>query len=262
MPGGGKILRFLGEADGLTSLNTTSNAVLQSGTMLLGTAGGLLEFESGRLGALRVRRILTSRDGLPDDGVSALSEDPAGNIWIGAMTKVLASLHDSGFEVLDGFGAPGEMVRAFADDPAGKTCGLVFVHDQGLQMRCVADDDRLEGIATDLHDDPGSNISQISILSQLALRQSKTKDHGAFASVGRIGSDARRQVCLVFKEALNNALRHSSASTVAVSLRRVDYAGGHTRGPGLILSISGDGRGIDAGDSSRTGPAPVPSAIC
>lgn len=55
-----------------------------------------------------------------------------------------------------------------------------------------------------------------------------------------IGADARRQVFLVFKEGLNNALRHSGCRTVTVELRSAE---GH-----LALQVRDDGRGFDPRD--------------
>jgi signal transduction histidine kinase len=52
-----------------------------------------------------------------------------------------------------------------------------------------------------------------------------------------LGAGVRRQVYLVFKEALNNVVRHAACTRVAVALR-VD------RGS-LTLSVVDDGRGFD-----------------
>lgn len=163
-------------------------------------------------------------------------------------------------------------------------------------------------IATDLHDDVGSSLSQISILSQLAGREIEASGGRPPASLSRItelsgevvdalgdvvwainpqrdrlsdlarrmhrfagelfaeggvtlrfdlpdagadeplDADVRRQVYLVFKEAMHNVLRHSGATSVEVRLRR--EAGG------LLLRIRDDGRGIadDRGvDDGRSG---------
>lgn len=53
----------------------------------------------------------------------------------------------------------------------------------------------------------------------------------------RLGADMRREVYLVFKESLNNAVRHSGCRRVAIELRR---------GPGsLHLTVRDDGTGFD-----------------
>jgi signal transduction histidine kinase/ligand-binding sensor domain-containing protein len=158
-------------------------------------------------------------------------------------------------------------------------------------------------IATDLHDDIGSSLSQISILSQLAHRQvgqsgsippealtritavsgevidamsdvvwaisprwdtvsALVHRMRRFASElfadgtedltlslpdaddGPVDADVRRQLYLVFKEALHNVRRHASARRVAVTLRRPP-------GGGWLLSVEDDGKGFDplaAGD--------------
>ena len=53
----------------------------------------------------------------------------------------------------------------------------------------------------------------------------------------RLSVDTRRDVYLVFKEAVNNAARHSGCSRVHVSLQSDDR--------GLILSVADDGAGFD-----------------
>jgi signal transduction histidine kinase len=58
----------------------------------------------------------------------------------------------------------------------------------------------------------------------------------------RLDPEARRQVYLVFKEALRNAARHAGAREVEVSLRR--------EGNGLLLAVRDDGGGIDGGEGS------------
>jgi two-component system sensor histidine kinase UhpB len=54
---------------------------------------------------------------------------------------------------------------------------------------------------------------------------------------------SRRQIYLIFKEALRNALRHSGARRVEVSLR--------SEGSRMTLTIQDDGRGLDLGDTDR-----------
>ena len=149
-------------------------------------------------------------------------------------------------------------------------------------------------IATDLHDDIGSTLSQISILSEVASRGLNQQQAGSLQeianlsreSVGsmsdivwaidpeqdrleqlarrmrrfasdlslgngvqirvsapledqdlQIGSDVRRQLFLIFKESLHNAIRHSAGKHVDVNL-------GVQNGQ-LTLSIQDDGRGFD-----------------
>ncbi|MFL6289614.1 MAG: two-component regulator propeller domain-containing protein, partial [Thermoanaerobaculia bacterium] len=151
-------------------------------------------------------------------------------------------------------------------------------------------------IATDLHDDLGSSLSRISILSELARRRTEGDPDGA-RLVSDIGETARemmnslgesiwaidprrddlrslatrirrfagdlleshgiawslqappdaeeiklspverRQLYLVFKEALHNAARHSAASAVSMSLA--------VKGSRLTAKIRDDGRGFD-----------------
>ena len=149
-------------------------------------------------------------------------------------------------------------------------------------------------IATDLHDDIGSNLSKISILSEVAKHEYETGSDGplgAIASISResvaamsdivwainprkdslldltsrmrryaedtlesrnivpdfrapdagqdlrLGADARRAVYLIFKECLNNIVRHSHAKHATIELS--------VGAKELILVISDDGCGFD-----------------
>jgi signal transduction histidine kinase len=62
----------------------------------------------------------------------------------------------------------------------------------------------------------------------------------------RLGLETRRQIFLVFKEAVNNAVRHSGASRADVEVRA---ARGH-----LAVVVADDGRGFDpAADGEGNG---------
>jgi signal transduction histidine kinase len=158
-------------------------------------------------------------------------------------------------------------------------------------------------IATDLHDEIGSSLSQISVLSQVAERDAVRASGSSPRSLSRIaelargvaeelgetvwaispredrlsdlvhrmrrfaldlfadgeaeialdlpqgGSDervdpeVRRTLYLVFKEAVHNARKHSTAGKVDVALRR-------DRG-GLELTVRDDGRGFDPSIPSK-----------
>jgi two-component sensor histidine kinase len=161
-------------------------------------------------------------------------------------------------------------------------------------------------IATDLHDDIGSSLSQIAILSEVARRKIENVDAEAaeplsdIATVSselvdamgdivwsinpkhdhlsnlehrirrfatdvltargidlefrttatqadlRIGTDIRRQVFLIFKEAVNNIARHSGASLVTVEFNVAQEY--------LVLQIKDNGTGFDpAGDAEGNG---------
>jgi signal transduction histidine kinase len=174
--------------------------------------------------------------------------------------------------------------------------GLFALHQYRLRHALALERVRTR-IASDLHDDIGASLSQISILTELARRQLSPEGGAAlpleriassarelvdamsdivwavdprrdrlgdlfqrmrrFASdtlaardialafeapeneAGRpLGADFRRQVLLVFKEAVNNVARHSGCRNAAVRARLEDGA--------LTLELSDDGRGFDA----------------
>lgn len=155
-------------------------------------------------------------------------------------------------------------------------------------------------IATDLHDDIGASLTQITILSEVA-RQSLTREGFQSEQLGQIsavsnelveamsdivwainpkkdhlsdlvhrmrrfasdvftarglrftfdapdaardttlGASVRREVFLIFKESVNNVLKHARASSVAINFR--------VEGGRLELVISDDGRGFEPFDS-------------
>ena len=59
----------------------------------------------------------------------------------------------------------------------------------------------------------------------------------------KLGHDFRRQLYLAFKEAVNNAARHSDCSRAHVAL--------HAEGSRLVLEVSDDGRGFDVATARR-----------
>jgi len=152
-------------------------------------------------------------------------------------------------------------------------------------------------IASDLHDDVGSGLTQIAILSELAQREPPSNKgerlsriaelsrelvdgmseivwalnpqgdqladlaqrmrsfasdvfeprgiefelHAPIAdTITRLRSDARRQVYLIFKEAINNSVRHSSCTAVRASLSLENGQ--------LLLQVSDNGTGIPLND--------------
>jgi two-component sensor histidine kinase len=158
------------------------------------------------------------------------------------------------------------------------------------------------GIATDLHDDIGSSLSQIAVLSEVVRRQvdgaiavsvplstiattsrelvdsmsdivwaiNPNRDNLSDLSqrMRRFGSDlltaqdiefrfraleivrpvkldahVRRQVFLIFKEGIHNAVRHSACANVEVELKIEKH--------NIALTLADDGRGFDA---AKAGP--------
>jgi len=152
-------------------------------------------------------------------------------------------------------------------------------------------------IATDLHDDIGSNLTRISLLSELAKQQSG--NGSLLASIADIARESvsamndivwaispqhdrlldltrrmrqhaedvfalrdiklqfnaassdldmqlrigmRRDLLLIFKEAINNAARHSGCTEVAIDFHSKDHA--------LLLQVSDNGKGFEAGSGS------------
>jgi len=151
-------------------------------------------------------------------------------------------------------------------------------------------------IATDLHDDIGSSLSQVSVLSEVAAQRARasldpSEPLGLIADLSRgvldsasdivwainpqrdrlsdltqrmrrfagdtasasniemefnapaerpdlkLGPDLRREVYLIFKEGVNNLMRHSGCTSVRISIKNLDRS--------LELIISDNGKGFD-----------------
>ena len=179
------------------------------------------------------------------------------------------------------------------------TLALLAYRFHRLRVRRLIELERVRTrIATDLHDDIGSNLSQIAIWSEVAARDSSASVRETLTGIAAacretvdsmgdivwaispghdrlgdlvhrmrrfasdvftardvrirfeaslpdeltLGADLRRQVLLVFKEAVNNAVRHSACRGAEAS---VAVSGGTLR-----VVLRDDGRGFDPG---RTG---------
>jgi signal transduction histidine kinase len=157
-------------------------------------------------------------------------------------------------------------------------------------------------IAIDLHDDIGSSLTQIAILSEVAERRMKEPDPAVAEPISRVSlisrelvdsmseivwainprndrlrdlaarmrrfaadmltsrkialrfrsrddeqdvpidAELRRQVFLIFKEAVHNAVRHSGCTEVEVEIG--------VRNRRLVLRVADNGRGFDAGETA------------
>jgi len=174
--------------------------------------------------------------------------------------------------------------------------GAIYLAHRTRVARAVAIERVRTHIATDLHDDIGSSLSQIAILSEVALARLRRgdedaaplvrtaaesarelvdtmsdvvwavdprRDHlddlvqrmrrfveGLCAARGiglrftapedgplRLGAPVRRQAFLVFKESVNNALKHSGCANLEAGVRH--------EGRVLVIRVRDDGRGFD-----------------
>ncbi|HEY0101798.1 MAG TPA: two-component regulator propeller domain-containing protein [Pyrinomonadaceae bacterium] len=183
--------------------------------------------------------------------------------------------------------------------------GFVFAVARARLKRLVELERVRTRIATDLHDDIGSSLSQIAILSEVVSQRvpqdnapvieplsliagtsremvdsmsdivwaiNPERDHLSdltqrmrrFASDIlsardidfrfrapaaekdiRLGADLRREVYLIFKECVNNLVKHSGCTEAEVELRIVNHW--------IVLRISDDGRGFDPSTSPSGG---------
>jgi ligand-binding sensor domain-containing protein/two-component sensor histidine kinase len=186
------------------------------------------------------------------------------------------------------------------------TCGgLIFVVARSRLTRLVELERVRTRIATDLHDDIGSSLSQIAILSEVVSQRvpqdnapvieplsliagtsremvdsmsdivwaiNPERDHLSdltqrmrrFASDIlsardinfrfrapetekniRLGADLRREVYLIFKECVNNLVKHAQCAEAEIELRIVNGW--------IVLRIGDDGHGFDAGGVASSG---------
>jgi signal transduction histidine kinase len=185
----------------------------------------------------------------------------------------------------------------FLSAAALATCGLAYAAHRYRVRQLLAIERVRTRIASDLHDDIGSSLSQVSILSELVRQRLNTDDPrvaqplGEIAAVSnemvaalsdivwainprhdrlgdlaarmrrfaldvlasrgidlrfnadasaerqRTSSDFRRQVYLIFKEAVNNAARHAACTEAQVQL--------HVFKGRLELSVTDNGRGFE-----------------
>lgn len=186
----------------------------------------------------------------------------------------------------------------------GVLIGLViYIFYQNRLKRMLEIERTRTRIATDLHDDIGSNLTKISIMSEVARRIEGEKQQevlGSIADISRVSvssmsdivwainpkkdsflelvrrmrsfaettleqadislefnapdvsndlnldADVRRNVYLIFKESLNNIVRHSQAKKV-----EIDFTVLHNK---LILTVADNGKGFELnGDSDGNG---------
>ena len=83
------------------------------------------------------------------------------------------------------------------------------------------------------------HAEEVFTLRDIELRFNADGAHDS----SRLGIDVRRDLLLIFKEAVNNAARHSQCSRVSIDLRR---DGSH-----LVLSVADDGVGFDTSRESQ-----------
>jgi ligand-binding sensor domain-containing protein/two-component sensor histidine kinase len=186
--------------------------------------------------------------------------------------------------------------------PAGTALAMLLYAAHRYRLGRLLELERVRTrIATDLHDDIGASLSQISILSEVARRHAGDVDalekplaeiagasrellasmsdivwsinpqrdrlrdlvermrrfatevfttsdiefqfHAPAAELeGKLDPDMRRQVFLIFKESVNNIVRHADCTQV-----EIQFSVGNA---GLILSVRDDGKGFDAGRPS------------
>jgi signal transduction histidine kinase len=182
--------------------------------------------------------------------------------------------------------------------PAGTALAMLLYAAHRYRLGRLLELERVRTrIATDLHDDIGASLSQISILSEVARRRAGDVDalqkplaeiagasrellasmsdivwsinpqrdrlrdllqrmrrfatdvftarniefqfHAPAAELeGKLDPDMRRQVFLIFKESVNNIVRHADCTQVEIQFA-VEKAG-------LMLSVRDDGKGFDA----------------
>lgn len=79
----GKTFHQFSKANGLPSDKTNAAFTLDDGSVLIGTAKGLVHFVNGK-----ISKIYTTRDGLNNDSVNTIYRDTKGTLWLGGNTGI------------------------------------------------------------------------------------------------------------------------------------------------------------------------------
>ena len=157
-------------------------------------------------------------------------------------TRIAGDLHDEIGSTLSQIAILGEVVQARMDRSDGDVREPLS-HIKALSRESVS---AMSDIvwAIDPHKDRLANLTQRMrrfASDLLPARGIEFRFAAGEEDIG-VGPDVRRQVFLIFKEALNNAVRHSRCAAIEIDMR--------IEGAWLLLRVSDDGQGFDANDVS------------
>ena len=154
-------------------------------------------------------------------------------------TRIATDLHDDIGASLSQIAILSEVARSGADGPAPRNA-TTLSEIAGISRELV---DSMGDIvwAINPEHDRVSNLSHRMRRFATDLLGGRGIEMGFRSSAADddpgIGANVRRQVYLIFKEAIHNAARHSSATLVDVALS--------TAGGNLVLRVTDDGRGFE-----------------
>lgn len=238
-------------------------------------------------------------DGFDSNHINSIFENSAGEYRFEVRAQTADRILSSPASVSFKIATPFWQKWWFATGLAVLAFFLVYVFSRYRLARLLEIERMRTRIATDLHDDIGSNLTKISVLSEVVNQKLSSGTNGFdggkllenIAETSResvsamsdivwainpkkdsladlttrmrrhaeeilerreirlrfdappvapdlnLNADVRRNIYLIFKESLNNIVRHSEASKVEIDFR--------LEGGKLILSIADDGRGFD-----------------
>jgi signal transduction histidine kinase/ligand-binding sensor domain-containing protein len=153
-------------------------------------------------------------------------------------TRIATDLHDDIGANLTRIGLLSEVARQVPGDASLISIGSIARESVGAMSDIVwAIDPNHESLA-DLIVRMRRHAEEVFTLRDIDLTFNAPDAHDAI----RLRMDVRRDLLLIFKEAVNNTVRHSRCSRVSVDLSR--------QGSHLVLSVADDGVGFDTSRES------------
>lgn len=150
--------------------------------------------------------------------------------------RIARDLHDDLGSDLSGIALATDVVRRRTDLEGEEAERLVRVRNTALE-KVEALRDIVWAIDPE-HDTLQATVRRIRVLAEGLPEGMEHRVHLDLDDPDRsIGMGVRRNLLLIFKEALHNVIRHSGATRVEISL--------HTSGPDLYLEVRDDGVGFD-----------------
>jgi signal transduction histidine kinase len=182
---------------------------------IIGTLAALIVYALYRYRIARFLEIERMRTRIASD----LHDDIGANL---TKIAILTEVAQQQFGVEDTDGGPLSSAARISRESLDSMGDIVWaINPKRDSLRELAR--RMRGFATDIFTSRNIEFSFHAVDQDLDLK---------------LGPDIRRDVFLIFKEAVNNAVRHSECSQAAIELK--------IEAPSLVLIVRDDGKGFDA----------------
>jgi signal transduction histidine kinase/ligand-binding sensor domain-containing protein len=165
-------------------------------------------------------------------------------VLTGEKSRIAADMHDELGAALTQIAILGEVAKSQASDETRSTLERISQSARDVTSR-MSDlvwatnplNDTLDNLVAYLREHAASQFENTRIQPHIEIPTSLPE--------GRVSATFRRNLLLVMKESLNNVIKHSNASEVAVRLE--------ITGSNLVLRITDNGRGFAPGERHGTG---------